>query len=45
MKKWVRYFSLLGILLVGLSTFVSAGTSVYAEDQVIDTSEVRMEEF
>ena len=39
MKKWGKYFSLLGVLLVGLSTFVYAGISVYAVEENDETYE------
>ncbi|OTN86785.1 hypothetical protein [Enterococcus faecium] len=34
MRQWFRCFSLLGVLLIGFSVFVSAGTSVYAAEKV-----------
>ncbi|GAB7306682.1 peptidase [Enterococcus gallinarum] len=39
MKKWGKYFSLLGVLLVGLSTFVCAGTSVYAAEETTEMNQ------
>lgn len=39
MKKWVKYFPLLGVLLVGITTFVGAGTSVYAVEETTEMNQ------
>lgn len=44
MSKIVKFFSLFGVLVIGFSVLVGAGTSAYAEDQVIDDSEISIEE-
>lgn len=44
MKKCIQYFSLLGVLLVGLSTFVGAGISVYAAEKVNEVPDIETQE-
>ncbi|KAF3377278.1 peptidase, partial [Enterococcus faecium] len=34
MKRIIKIFGVLGVFLIGLSTFVSTGTSVYATEKV-----------
>ena len=34
MKRIIKIFGVLGVFLLGLSTFVSTGTSVYATEKV-----------
>ena len=34
MSRFFKFFSLLGVMLIGLSTLVGAGTSVYAAEKV-----------